>query len=138
MMTAHHTDAAASAADTAGSSPPSAGRPKLERDLFIGNQWHPSSTGESLTLVNPATEQPFGRAAAASAADVDAAVKAARAAFDAGPCPRLSLQERAAALLRFADALEADIEPLARLSAASNTITRWTCSAPRSRMAAGS
>jgi aldehyde dehydrogenase (NAD+) len=113
-MTAPHTDAAASA-DTAGLSSRSAGRPKLERDLFIGNQWQPSATGESLTLVNPATEEPFGRAAAASAEDVDAAVKAARAAFDTGPWPRLSLQERAAVLLRFADALEADIEPLAEL-----------------------
>ena len=65
--------------------------------------------------MNPATEQPFGRAAAASADDVDAAVEAARAAFDTGPWPRLCIQERAAALLRFADALEADSEPLAEL-----------------------
>ncbi|HJY96782.1 MAG TPA: aldehyde dehydrogenase family protein, partial [Streptosporangiaceae bacterium] len=84
-------------------------------DLFIGNQWRPGSTGQTIGLVNPATEQPFGRAAAASADDVDAAVQAARTAFDRGPWPRLSLQERAAALLRFADALEADIEPLAEL-----------------------
>lgn len=91
--------------------PAALGRPKLERDLFIGNQWRPSSTGDSIGLVNPVTEQPFGLAAAASADDVDAAVQAARAAFDAGPWPRLSIQERAAALLCFADALEADIEP---------------------------
>jgi aldehyde dehydrogenase (NAD+) len=113
-MTTHRIDAAASA-DTAGSSFRSGRPPKLERDLFIGNQWRPSSTGDTLTVVNPATEQPFGRAAAASADDVDAAVKAARAAFDAGPWPQLSLEERAAALLRFADALETDIEPLAEL-----------------------
>jgi Aldehyde dehydrogenase family len=89
MMTTHHTDAAASA-DAAGSSFRSSRRPKLERDLFIGNQWRPSSTGYSLSPVNPATGQPFGRAAAGSAEDVDAAVKAARAAFDTGPgrsCP---------------------------------------------------
>jgi aldehyde dehydrogenase (NAD+) len=99
----------------AGSSFRSARRPKLARDLFIGNQWRPSSTGDTLSVVNPATERPFGRAAVASAEDVDAAVRAARAAFDTGPWPRLSLQERAAALLRFADALEADIDPLAEL-----------------------
>jgi aldehyde dehydrogenase (NAD+) len=103
MMTTHHTDAAASA-DAAGSSFRSSRRPKLERDLFIGNQWRPSSTGDSLSPVNPATGQPFGRAAAGSAEDVDAAVKAARAAFDTGSWPQLSLEERAAALLRFADA----------------------------------
>src|SRR6202021_2544840 len=99
----------------AGSSFRSSGPAKLERDLFIGNQWRPSSTGDTLSVVNPATEQPFGRAAVASAEDVDAAVRAARAAFDTGPWPRLSLQERAAALLRFADALEADIDPLAEV-----------------------
>jgi aldehyde dehydrogenase (NAD+) len=114
QMTDHDTGPAASP-DAAGSSFHSARRPKLERDLFIGNQWRPSSTGQTLSLVNPATEQPFGRPAAASAEDVDAAVRAARAAFDTGPWPRLSLQERAAALLRFADALEADSEPLAEL-----------------------
>jgi aldehyde dehydrogenase (NAD+) len=114
MMTDHDTDAAASA-DTAGSALRSGGWPELERDLFIGNQWRQGSTGQTISLVNPATEQPFGRAAAASAEDVDAAVQAARAAFDTGPWPRLSIQERAAALLRFAGALEADVEPLAEL-----------------------
>ena len=115
MMTTHHTRPAASAGTADAPLRSSTGRPKLERDLFIGNQWRPGSTGQAISPVNPATEQPFGRAAAASDEDVDAAVRAARAAFDTGPWPRLSLQERAAALLRFADALEADIEPLAEL-----------------------
>lgn len=107
------TDATNVAAKGAGTPARSARGPKLERDLFIGNEWRPASTGATTGLVNPATEQLFGRAAIASAEDVDAAVEAARAAFDTGPWPRLSLQERAAALSRFADALEADIEPLA-------------------------
>jgi acyl-CoA reductase-like NAD-dependent aldehyde dehydrogenase len=64
-------------------------------------------------LVNPATEEPFGRAAAAAATDVDRAVGAARATFDSGPWSRLSMHEHAATLSRFADALEAAIEPLA-------------------------
>jgi Aldehyde dehydrogenase family len=83
-MTDHDTDPAASAG-AAGSALRNARPPKLERDLFIGNQWRPGSTGQTIGLVNPATEQPFGRAAAASAEDVDAGVQAARAAFDAGP-----------------------------------------------------
>lgn len=114
-MTTHHFGPAASTGAADAPLRSSTRPPKLERDLFIGNQWRPSSTGLTIGLVNPATEQPFGRAAAASADDVDAAVQAARTAFDTGPWPRLSLQERAAALLRFADALEADIEPLAEL-----------------------
>ena len=89
--------------------------PILERDLFIDNTWRPSSNGASISLINPATEQPFGRAAAASNDDMDAAVAAARAAFDFGPWPRLTMQERAAAILRFGEELEADIDPLAEL-----------------------
>ena len=38
----------------------------LERELFIDNAWRPSSTGANIFLVIPATEKPFGRAAAAS------------------------------------------------------------------------
>jgi aldehyde dehydrogenase (NAD+) len=113
-MTTHYAEVA-TFDDTTDSSFRSARRPKLERDLFIGNQWRQSSTGDSLSPTNPATEQTFGRAAAASVNDVDVAVKAARAAFDTGPWPQLSLEERAAALLRFADELEAEIEPLAEL-----------------------
>ena len=89
--------------------------PVLERDLFINNVWRPAESGKTFSLTNPATEQGFGRAADASEADVDAAVKAARIAFDKGPWPRMMPRERADALLRFADALEADSEALARL-----------------------
>jgi aldehyde dehydrogenase (NAD+) len=89
--------------------------PVMERELFINNEWCASSTGEELGLVNPATEEPFGRAAAASSSDVDRAVGAARSAFDSGQWSRLSMHERAATLGRFADALEAEIEPLAEL-----------------------
>ncbi|EKX68812.1 aldehyde dehydrogenase family protein [Streptomyces ipomoeae] len=52
--------------------------PVIERDLFIGNEWRPSADGRSQSLVNPATEEEFGRVAPASSADVDAAVQAAR------------------------------------------------------------
>jgi aldehyde dehydrogenase (NAD+) len=114
-MTTHHTRPVASTGAADALLRSSNRPPKVERDLFIGNQWRPSSTGQTISLINPATEQPFGRAAVASAQDVDAAVQAARTAFDTGPWSRLSLEERAAALLRFAVALEADIEPLAEV-----------------------
>ena len=89
--------------------------PITERELFIDNKWRKSSSGETISLVNPATEEPFGQAAAASMSDVDDAVHAARAAFDDGEWPRLTLQDRAQALLRLADELEARIEPIAQL-----------------------
>ncbi|MFD2414943.1 aldehyde dehydrogenase family protein [Amycolatopsis pigmentata] len=89
--------------------------PVLKRGVYIAGTWRASSTGETFGLVDPATEQPFGEAAAASADDVSAAVEAARAAFEDGPWPQTSITDRAAVLRRFADELEADVEPLAEL-----------------------
>ncbi|WP_330262805.1 aldehyde dehydrogenase [Streptomyces griseorubiginosus] len=80
--------------------------PVIERDLFIGNEWRPSADGRSQSLVNPATEEEFGSVALASSADVDAAVRAARTAFDEGPWPRLSVKERADYMLALADEIE--------------------------------
>jgi aldehyde dehydrogenase (NAD+) len=52
--------------------------------LYIGGQWvTPTGQTRALTVINPATEKPAGTVATASAADVDAAVAAARAAFPA-------------------------------------------------------
>jgi betaine-aldehyde dehydrogenase len=54
-----------------------------------------------LEVVSPTTEEVIGRVPEAGAADVDRAVAAARAAFDTGPWPRLSFDERARGLERF-------------------------------------
>ncbi|WIG60674.1 MAG: Aldehyde dehydrogenase [Ktedonobacterales bacterium] len=51
--------------------------------LFIGNEWREPSTGEYFASVNPATAQPLIEVAQAGAADVEAAVRAAREAFPA-------------------------------------------------------
>lgn len=97
--------------------------PIFERDLFIDSEWRSGSTGESLVSVNPATEQPFGHVALASPEDIDAAVASARKAFDVGPWARMTIGERAAFLLRFADELEADVEPLTEVLIAETGLT---------------
>jgi acyl-CoA reductase-like NAD-dependent aldehyde dehydrogenase len=71
--------------------------------LFVGGKWLTAS-GETLSIENPATELPIGEVRLAATEDVDAAVSAAREAFDAGPWPRLHPVERRAALLRLTDA----------------------------------
>ena len=48
---------------------------------FVGGSWRPA--GESFEVTNPATGKPLARVAQGGAADVDAAVAAARAAFPA-------------------------------------------------------
>ena len=69
---------------------------------FIGNRWVPSATGQTIDVVDPSDGAPFARIARGNAADVDAAVKAARHAVgDAldGPWGRTSPAERGRLLL---------------------------------------
>jgi betaine-aldehyde dehydrogenase len=71
---------------------------------FINGKSVESSSGETTTLVNPATGQPFATAPKSNAADIDAAFKAAGDAFvdwrDSTP------SQRQRALLKIADAIE--------------------------------
>ncbi len=50
--------------------------------LFINNQWVKPASGQYLDSINPSTGKPLTQVAAANSADVDAAVAAARAAFE--------------------------------------------------------
>src|SRR5258706_16298979 len=50
--------------------------------MFIDGQWVEPTGGEYFDSVNPATGKPITRIAQAGAADVEAAVKAARTAFE--------------------------------------------------------
>ncbi|OBI87656.1 aldehyde dehydrogenase [Mycobacterium sp. 1245805.9] len=70
--------------------------------LFIGGEWQSPSTSNPIEIVSPHTESVIGQVLSAGAADVDRAVEAARAAFDEGPWPRLSLAERIEAVNRLA------------------------------------
>ncbi|MDQ1568158.1 MAG: aldehyde dehydrogenase [Actinomycetota bacterium] len=74
--------------------------------LFIGGQWLQPEGTEWLDVVSPTTEASFGRVPSATAPDVEWAVNAARRAFDGGPWPRMSLDERAEGLTRFVAAFE--------------------------------
>ncbi|GBE67726.1 aldehyde dehydrogenase [Mycobacterium sp. MFM001] len=72
-------------------------------ELFIGGSWSKSSGDAVVEVVSPATEAPVAQVAAAGPADVDAAVGAARKAFDDGPWPRLDPSARIAAVRRLAE-----------------------------------
>jgi aldehyde dehydrogenase (NAD+) len=68
--------------------------------LFLGGQWVLPATDATIEIISPVTEEVIGTVPEASPADMDAAVAAAREAFDHGPWPRMSPVERAAALRR--------------------------------------
>lgn len=68
--------------------------------LFIGGQWVEPSSSEIIEVFSPATGEKVGQAPLATKADVDAACAAARKAFDEGPWPRMTPQEREAVLAK--------------------------------------
>src|ERR1700712_2459012 len=66
--------------------------------LFIGGKWTQPSTDEVIEVHSPATGEYVGKVPMATAADVEAAVATARAAFDNGPWPTTPPKERAAVI----------------------------------------
>lgn len=74
--------------------------------IYVDGAWQLAAAEETITVVNPTTEQPLGRVPSGSAQDVDRAVTAARHAFDTGAWGQSSADERAAAMDRLADQIE--------------------------------
>ena len=63
----------------------------LDRDtFFIDGEWAAPAGGELLEVVSPHTEEVVATVPEGTMADIDAAVAAARRAFDEGPWPRMS------------------------------------------------
>ena len=89
-----------------------------EYGLLIGGEWVAAEGGKTSETRNPATGEVLARVAAASPADVDRAVKAARAAFEGWS--KTSPAERSAILLRIADDLEKEADFFAKIETMDN------------------
>jgi len=85
------------------------------RHLYIDGQWVEARGGATYSVLNPATEAEIGRAADASADDMERAISAARRAFDSGPWPRMAASERARFIRLIAEGLEKRKEKLREL-----------------------
>lgn len=70
--------------------------------LFIAGQWR-QANGKAIPVVDSSDETVLFHVATASKNDVDAAISAAREAFDHCPWPRMSHQQRATFLRDLAD-----------------------------------
>lgn len=92
----------------------------MSKQLYIGGKWIKSTSSKTIPVVNPATEEVFDSVAAANAEDVDAAVKAARDAFDNGPWPMMSGAQRAVFLRQIATQIEQRKDEIARLEVLDN------------------
>ncbi|WP_163549610.1 aldehyde dehydrogenase [Candidatus Frankia nodulisporulans] len=91
-------------------------------DIFVDGQWVASSSQHHLDVVSPSTEDVIGRVPDASTEDVDAAVAAARRAFDTGPWPRLSPAQRAQVLGELLEQLVKRADELAQTITAENGV----------------
>ncbi|HEV7647842.1 MAG TPA: aldehyde dehydrogenase family protein [Actinophytocola sp.] len=83
-------------------------------ELYIGGAWRVAAGGGRREIRCPADGSLVATVAEATATDSEAAILAARAAFDAGDWPGTPERERGALLLRVADLLERDAKEFAR------------------------
>ncbi|MGI5500863.1 aldehyde dehydrogenase [Lentzea sp. CA-135723] len=79
----------------------------------IGGAETDSADGATFDDVDPYTQEPYATVALGAAQEADLAVRAARKAFDEGPWPRMSFEERGKLLHRLADLMDAHTADLA-------------------------
>ncbi|MEE2677425.1 MAG: aldehyde dehydrogenase family protein [Myxococcota bacterium] len=91
-----------------------------QHQLLIGGRWVPAASGETFPVENPSRENTLAHVAKGAAADVNAAVKAARHALEEGPWRRTNPSERSQLLWRLAELVERHTEEFAQLESLDN------------------
>ncbi|RST14553.1 aldehyde dehydrogenase family protein [Streptomyces sp. WAC05374] len=86
-----------------------------QQTIHVGGEWRAAANGATREILDPADATTLAVVAEGGLEDTDAAVAAARAAFDQGPWPRTPVAERAALLRRVADLLQRDREEIGLL-----------------------
>jgi betaine-aldehyde dehydrogenase len=82
---------------------------------YVNGEWSPSASGKTFPVYDPSTEEIIAQVASSNAADVDRAVKAARAAFDSGPWGQTNAAERGRILFKLAEKIRQNAAMLAEL-----------------------
>lgn len=85
------------------------------KKMFINGEWMESESGETRDIINPFNQEVIATAAEGHATDVQAAVAAARDAFDHGKWPQMPAIERCQVVQTLADLIQRDKEELAEL-----------------------
>ncbi len=88
--------------------------------LFIGGRWVDAKSGKTFDTFDPGSGRVIAQVAEGDKADIDAAVAAARAAFEGGAWPKMTGSERAKLLWKLAELIEANRDELAELESLNN------------------
>ena len=91
-----------------------------EAKMLIDGDWCEGDAGGMIAVYDPATEEKIAEVVAASAADVDRAVKAAHRAFESAAWQKMRPLDRGRLLEKLALLIERDAEDLARLETLDN------------------
>ena len=95
--------------------------PKIRQtNMLIGGKWQESRGGKRFQTINPVNEKVIAEVPEGTEADVDAAVKAARTAFESGPWHTMDARDRGRLMNKLADLMEANIDELAGLETLDN------------------
>jgi len=96
-------------------------RPQVRQtQCFIGGKWVPAASGKTFETIHPATEEVICEVAEGDKADVDAAVDAARDAFDNGEWSKMDARDRGILMNKLADLIAEEADELAALETLDN------------------
>src|ERR1700721_3236195 len=90
------------------------------KKLLINGKWISAASGKTFEVKNPAPGRTIAHAAEGDKADIDAAVQAARHAFDAGPWPAMTPPQRSKVIWRIGDLISKYADELAELESIDN------------------
>jgi betaine-aldehyde dehydrogenase len=100
---------------------------KTYKEFYIGGEWVPPAGSDVIEVISPHTEQVIGQVPAGAPADMDAAVAAARRAFDDGPWPHMTPVQRAEILTALSQALQARAGEIAdTISSENGSPKQWS------------
>src|SRR5271156_1759574 len=90
------------------------------KKMLIDGRWVSAASGKTFEVKNPAPGRPIATAAEGDKADIDAAVQAARRAFDSGPWAAMTPSQRGKVVWRIGDLISKYADELAELESIDN------------------
>ncbi|CDQ20694.1 aldehyde dehydrogenase (acceptor) [Halobacillus karajensis] len=87
----------------------------IKKNMYINGEWVPAENGTTRTIINPFNQEPIAEVAEGDETDTQAAIHAARSAFDQGKWRHTPAMERGKLVLKIAELIERDQRELAEL-----------------------